>query len=78
MTENSDFNMELKIKGTFIFADTFNPTTKQLHDCPHTILSSPHEWNPQKVGFRNQSCSFSDEIDQHYNISAIGSQRNEE
>ena len=64
------------MKGTIIFADTFTPTAKQLHDCPHVVLSSPHEWNPQQVTFRNKSCSFKDEIEQYYNISAINSQRN--
>ena len=53
MTESSEFNLELKIKGTVTFADTFTPTAKQLHDCPHVVLSSPHERNPQKVTFRN-------------------------
>ena len=34
MTENSDFNMELKMKGTVIFAETFTPSEKELHNCP--------------------------------------------
>ena len=58
MTEYSDFNLELKIKGTVIFADTFTPTAKQLHDCPHVVLNSPHEWNPQQVTFNNKSRSL--------------------
>jgi hypothetical protein len=79
MTENAaEFNMELKMKGTFIFADTFTPTAKQLHYCLHVVLNSPHEWNPQQVTFSNQSQSFKDEIEQHYNISTIKSTRNDE
>ena len=30
------------------------------------------------VTFRNKSCSIKDEMEQHYNISAIDSQRNTE
>ena len=62
MTESSDFNLELKMKGTVIFEDTYTPTIKQLHDYPYVILISTHEWNPQQVTFRNKSCSFKDEM----------------
>ena len=78
MIDNSDFNMELTMKGTVIFVNTFTPSVKTLHDCPHTVLNSPHERSPQKLTFRNQSCNFADEIEQHYNISAIDNQRNNE
>ena len=43
MTEDSSFNLELKMRGTTIFADTFTPSEKELHDCPHIIMSSPHQ-----------------------------------
>ncbi len=42
MTENAEFNMKLNMKGTVIFADIFTTTAKQLHECPHVVLNSPH------------------------------------
>jgi len=77
MTENNEFNIELKMKGTVIFADTHTPSAKELHDCPHIVLNSPHEWNPQSVQFRNKAQSFQDEMQQHYNVSAINCQSND-
>ena len=65
MTENAEFNLELKMKGTVIFAETYTPSAKELHDCPHIVLNSPHEWNPHNVKFRNQAQSFEDEMRQH-------------
>ena len=70
-TEDSRFNLELKMKGTTIFADTFTPSEKELHECPHIIMSSAHEWNPHTVNFHNHARNFEDEMRQHYNISDI-------
>ena len=42
------------------------------------MLNSPHAWNPQQVTFSNQSRSFKDEIEHHYNISAMTNRRNDE
>ena len=70
MTENSDFNMELKMKGTVIFAETFTPSEKELHNCPHVVMSSPHEWNPHTVQFQSQARLFEDEMTQRYKISS--------
>ena len=39
MTEDKQFNMELKMKGTTIFAETFTPSDKDLNSCPHIIMS---------------------------------------
>ena len=71
MTEDSSFSLELKMRGTTIFADTYTPSEKELHDCPHVIMSSPHEWNPHTVQFHSHARKFEDEMTQHYNISDI-------
>ena len=42
ITENNDFCMELAMAGTVVYADTFTTSDKELHACPHIILSSPH------------------------------------
>ena len=42
MTENSNFNLELKMKGTIIFTDMYTPSEKELHACLRNIMSSPH------------------------------------
>ena len=51
VTENNDFCMELVMRGTIVYADTFTPSDKELHECPHIILSSPHTWDPHNVYF---------------------------
>ena len=71
MTEDEEFNMELKMKGTTIFADTFTPLYKDLQTCPHIIMSSSHEWNPHSVQFHSQARQFEDEMTQRYQISAL-------
>ena len=34
MTEDSEFSMEIKRKGTIIYSDTFTPSAKELNDNP--------------------------------------------
>ena len=60
ITEDSSFNLELKMRGTTIFADTYTPSEKELHDCPHVIMSSPHEWNPHTVQFHSPARKYDD------------------
>ena len=52
ITENNDFCIELVMAGTVVYADTFTPSNKEIHKCPHIILSSPHTWDPHNVSFR--------------------------
>ena len=37
MSEDTEFSMALKRQGTIIFADTFTPTSAELHDNPHIV-----------------------------------------
>ena len=76
MTEDNKFNLELKMSGTVIFADTYTPSAKELHECPHIVLSSPHEWELQNVKFHSQSRDFQDEMQLNYNVTAIDCQYN--
>ena len=71
MTEDSNFNLELKMRGKTFFADTYTPSEKELHDCPHIVLSSPQEWNPHTVQFHSHARKFEDEMTQHYTISDV-------
>ena len=71
MSENNDFNMELQMKGTIIFADTFTPSESELQNCPHITMTSPHEWNPHNVTFNNQPRPFEDEMRNNFQISAL-------
>ena len=41
MTENNKFNLEFKIQGVTIFAETHTPTDVELHNCPHIIIFPP-------------------------------------
>ena len=58
MTANSLFNMELKMEGTTIFADTYTPTEMELNNCPKIVLSSPHEWDPRNVKFQAPQTNY--------------------
>ena len=46
ITEDNEFCMELAMAGTVVYAEKNTPYEKELHRCPHIILSSPHTWNP--------------------------------
>ena len=37
------------MSGTIICADNSSPTQKQLEDCPLTVLTSHHDWDPHSV-----------------------------
>ena len=63
--------MALKRQGTIIFADTFTPTASEVQDNSHTIMSSPHPWDPTNVEFSNISRSLEEEITKVKGINAI-------
>ena len=52
MTAEKDFNMELLIQGTTIFANTYTPSDVELNTFPHVVLSSPQPWDPHNVVFK--------------------------
>ena len=62
ITADNEFSMELSIAGTIVFADTHCPTEKELHDCPHIILTSHYPWNPHKVTFPKSELSLEESI----------------
>ena len=35
--------------GTILYAKTFTPSEKELHQCPHIIISLPYLWDPHNV-----------------------------
>jgi hypothetical protein len=50
-SDNDDFVHPMQGDGTTIFFDSRTPTSYELDNCPHIILSSPNEWNPRDVQF---------------------------
>ena len=73
ITEDRNFCMELKMHGTIIFADTYSPTDKELEECPHIVLSSPHPWNPHKVKFPRTNMTLKDVMNHGRSVSALSS-----
>ena len=71
MTEDAEFSMELKRKGTIIYSDTFTHSAKELNDNPKIIMSSPHPWDPTKVTFNNNTRSLEEEITEVRGINSI-------
>ena len=58
MTAEKDFNMELLIQGTTIFANTYTPSDVELNTFPHVVLSSPQPWDPHNVVFKQTTRDF--------------------
>jgi hypothetical protein len=74
-----DVNDKLKIpmqsRGTKIQFSTRTPTTRELQECPHIVMTSPTPWNPQEVSMSSTTSLpveslFSSRISQ---VSRVGS-----
>jgi hypothetical protein len=63
-TEGHEFSMPLKCEGTILGVTTRTPTDKELQvdSCPHVILSSEYDWNPQNVRFPKASRTVEEEV----------------
>ena len=59
------------MRGTTIFAQIYTSSEKEWHDCPHVIMSSPHEYNTHSVKFHSRARKFADEMRQYYNTSDV-------
>ena len=73
ITENNDFCMKLAMAGTVVYADTFTPSDKEIHECPHIILSSTHIWDPHNVSFPKLRRTLEEEMGSHRYVSAVDS-----
>ena len=71
--ENNDFCMELAMAGTVVYADTFTPYYKELHKCPHIILSLPHTWDPHHVSFPKPRRTLEEDMGPPRYVSAVDS-----
>ena len=75
ITEENEFCMELAMAGTVIYDETFTPSEKEPHQCPHIILSSPHAWNPQNVVFPRTLRTLEEEMGTLRHVIAMDSTR---
>ena len=50
-TEDGDMIFPLALEGTTIFLPTRTPTAKELHECPHIVMTSRSPWDPHAVHF---------------------------
>ena len=64
MTEEGEFVLPLRMKGTNVMANTHMPTTEELHDCMHITLSSHHPWDPHRVRFPESSRTVQKKTDE--------------
>ena len=60
ITEYGEFIMELSMEETIVFSNTHTPSDKQLQECLHINIRSPHPWDPMKVSFPKFSQSLED------------------
>lgn len=65
--EDEPFVACFKSEGLDIFIETWTPSDRDLNECKHIVLTSPNEWNPQKVELPGLAQSEVDEIE-GYNI----------
>jgi hypothetical protein len=61
-TEDNEFTSPLNSKGTVLGVVTRTPADQELQTCPHVVLSSEHEWDPQNVRFLRASRTVQEEI----------------
>jgi hypothetical protein len=61
-TEGHEFTLPLQSKGTILGVATRTPTDQDLQTCPHIVLSSEHEWDPQNIRFPKASRSVEEEV----------------
>ena len=69
-TSDPDFIMCMKTKGTTVYFDSWAPSERDLHECPHIVLTSEHLWDPQKLQMPSTSESDRAELE-HYNVSSL-------
>ena len=61
--EDEPFVACFESEGLDIFTETWTPTDRDLNECEHIALTSPNEWNPQKVELPGLAQSEVDEIE---------------
>ena len=77
ITEDNGFCMDLAMAGTICYVDTFAPSEKELHTCPHIVLSSSHPWDPHNVKFPKCRRTLDEEVGGLRYISTVISAPNE-
>ena len=70
ITKDGEFCMKLMMEGTIIYMDTSTPSQRELQECPHIILTSPHPWNSNAVKFPKAKYELHDIIHDYCLISA--------
>ena len=73
ISEDEEFGMELKMKGTIVYANTFTPSKAELESCQRIHLTSQHPWEPNEVKFPKSKNTLEDVIGSARMISALRS-----
>ena len=73
ISEDEEFGMELKMKGTIVYANTFTPSNAELESCQRIHLTSQHPWEPNEVKFPKSKNTLEDMIGSTRMISALRS-----
>ena len=61
-TEANKFVLPLSSKGTILGVTTRTQTEAELQRCPHVLLLSEHEWDPQNVCFPKALRAVKEEV----------------
>ena len=61
------------MRGTVVYADTFTPSDKELHECPHIVLSSSHTWDLHNVSFPKPQRTLEEEMGSPWYVSTVNS-----
>ena len=62
ITEDNEFCMELYMKSTIVYTDTFTPSSQELEQCPQIELLSSRPWDPNHVKFPEATTTLEDEV----------------
>ena len=61
------------MSGTIVYAKTFTPSEKELHQCPHILLPLPHTWYQQNVVLTRSLRNLKEEMGTFIHVSAMDS-----
>ena len=63
ITTDGDFLLPLNVDRTNFFAETRTPTSRELQECPHILMTLPRPCYPHSVRFPQSSRSVQEEVE---------------
>ena len=58
--EEDDLSIPLEMDGTISYFETHLPTSSEINNCRHIVLTSPEEWDPKSDTFAKEERKFAE------------------